>query len=249
EHRLAPGGGDETLRREVVDLVRLRVAHDRRQGVLIEQVRGHDVHPVQQVADPLVGVVGGAAHHADHLVPLVEQQFGEIGPILPGDAGDDRCAAAGLSLLLHGLSFGRLYPALAGGVRLRGVHPAVGRPPWRECVRSVARAPRWGTASATQTTSRTGAGTPTSSGSGRWWTARSGACASAPAVSSPTASPKRPNEKGDFASPPFVAPPRLSVRRPLSGPSPTRRLHSLRSSMRATSAPSPARWPSFTIRV
>ena len=31
-----------------------------------------------------------AAHHADDLVALVEQELGEVGAVLAGDAGDER---------------------------------------------------------------------------------------------------------------------------------------------------------------
>ena len=58
--------------------------------VLVQQVGGHHLDPVEQVLDPLVAVVAGAAHHADHLVALGEQQLREVGAVLAGDPGDER---------------------------------------------------------------------------------------------------------------------------------------------------------------
>src|SRR5215470_19247542 len=33
---------------------------------------------------------GCAAHHADDVVALLQEEFREIGPVLPGDTGDER---------------------------------------------------------------------------------------------------------------------------------------------------------------
>src|SRR2546430_17249367 len=61
--------------------------------ILVQQVRRYDVEAVEQVADSLVGIVGGAAHDADHLVALVEQQLRQVGAVLSGNAGYERGAA------------------------------------------------------------------------------------------------------------------------------------------------------------
>src|SRR3989449_10776127 len=76
-----------------VDLVRLRVAYHGREGVLVQQVRGYDVHAVEQVSDALVGIVRGTAHHAHDLVALRQQQLGEIRAVLSRDPGDQRGAS------------------------------------------------------------------------------------------------------------------------------------------------------------
>ena len=89
QHRLTPGGGDEALGGEVVDFVRFGVTDDGREGMLVEEVGRHDVHTIKQMADTLVRIVRRAAHHPDHLVALRQQQLGEVGAVLPGDAGDD----------------------------------------------------------------------------------------------------------------------------------------------------------------
>ena len=90
EHRLGPRGRHVGLGGQVVDLVRPGVLEHDRERVLVEQVGGHDLDPVEQVLDPLVAVVAGPAHHADHLVALGQQQLGEVGAVLAGDAGDER---------------------------------------------------------------------------------------------------------------------------------------------------------------
>ena len=86
EHRLVPRRRHKALRREIVDLVGLGVTNDGGEGMLVEQVRGDDVNAIQQVADPLVRVVRCAAHDADDLVPLLQQQLGQVGSVLPRDA-------------------------------------------------------------------------------------------------------------------------------------------------------------------
>ena len=57
--------------------------------MLVEEVGRHDVHTIEQMANALVRIVRRAAHHPDHLVALRQQQLGEVGAVLPGDAGDD----------------------------------------------------------------------------------------------------------------------------------------------------------------
>ena len=51
QHGLAERGGHEGLRREVVDLVGLRVRDGVDQRVLVEQVPVNDLHPIGQVPD------------------------------------------------------------------------------------------------------------------------------------------------------------------------------------------------------
>ena len=63
--------------------------------MLVEQVGMDEVDPAEQVLDPLVAVVTGPADHAGDLVPLGEQQLGEVGAVLAGDAGDHGAWAHG----------------------------------------------------------------------------------------------------------------------------------------------------------
>src|SRR5436309_9647184 len=105
--------------------------------MLVEQIGGDDVDAVEEMADALVGVVGGAPYDAHHLVALGEQQLREVRAVLPGDAGD-QSGPAGLPDPAGGFRFGR--PALTGGATMLGAHLFSGTGPWREYVRSVARA-------------------------------------------------------------------------------------------------------------
>src|SRR5256885_7669412 len=125
-------------------------------GVLVEEVGRHDVDAIEQVPDPLVRVVRRAAHDAHDFVALGEQQLGQVRAVLSGDPGDER-GAAGLPRPGERFSFRPLFLS---------AHSSVGRIPWLECATSVARAPWWGTTSATRTIRRTGAGTRTCSGCG-----------------------------------------------------------------------------------
>src|SRR5256886_8039378 len=97
--------------------------------MLVQQVGGDDVHPVEQVADALVGVVRRATHDSDDLVTLGEQQFGEIRAVLAGDAGDQR-RSAGLPGRAGRSSFG--CPGLTGGATMFGAHLFRETGPWRE---------------------------------------------------------------------------------------------------------------------
>ena len=87
----------ERLGGEVVHLVGPVLAQDRDERGLVEQVarRGvrveHDA--VLQVGDALEVRGALAAHHADHLVALVEQQLGQVRAVLAGDAGDQGALA------------------------------------------------------------------------------------------------------------------------------------------------------------
>ena len=63
----------------------------RDQRGLVEQVALDELDAVQQVLDPLDRVGAGPAGHPDDAVALLEQELGEIGAVLAGDAGDQRC--------------------------------------------------------------------------------------------------------------------------------------------------------------
>ncbi len=89
QHRLVPACRDEGHRRQVVQLVRLHPLDHADERQLVEQVCGVQGEPVEQVLD--AGDVRGAGAPDDprHLVPLLEEQLGEIGPVLTGDSGDE----------------------------------------------------------------------------------------------------------------------------------------------------------------
>ena len=91
QHRLIPRRRHERHRREVVELVGPDVVDDADQRQLIEQVGRLERDAIEQVLDaPVVGRAG-AADDPEDLVALLEQQLGEIRPVLTGDAGDE-CA-------------------------------------------------------------------------------------------------------------------------------------------------------------
>ena len=83
------------LRGQVVDLVGPVRAQHLDQRDLVEQVAGHEGDPVLEVADALEVDGAGAPHHADHLVALVQQELGQVGAVLAGDAGDERTCSHG----------------------------------------------------------------------------------------------------------------------------------------------------------
>ena len=95
QDRLLPGGGDEALGGEVVDLVRLDVAQDADEAGDIDEVAVdefdliEDAEPAQALADHVRR--GGAAHEADDAIAFAEQELREIGAVLSGDAGDECC--------------------------------------------------------------------------------------------------------------------------------------------------------------
>ena len=91
EHRLCPGRLDEALRGEVVDLIRLVVAHDIRERCLIEQICRHQLDVIDEVTNPLIRCGRASPYNADHLVTLLEEELGEIGAILTRDTCDNRC--------------------------------------------------------------------------------------------------------------------------------------------------------------
>ena len=88
EDRLAEAGLDERLRRQVVDLMRPVVPQDVDQRDLVEQVARHQLQPVLNVGDALEVERARAPDHADHLVALFKEEFGQVRAILPGHARD-----------------------------------------------------------------------------------------------------------------------------------------------------------------
>jgi len=56
---------------------------------LIEQIGRLERNAIEQMLDAPEIRRAGAARRADHLVALREQQFGEVGSVLPSDSGDN----------------------------------------------------------------------------------------------------------------------------------------------------------------
>ena len=84
------------LRREIVNLVRLRFLHDaddigRVGHIAVMQVEGNAllVRIMNEMVDALGVERRRPALHAVHDISLRQQKFREIGAILAGDAGDE----------------------------------------------------------------------------------------------------------------------------------------------------------------
>ena len=84
------------LRREVVDLVRLHLLDDADQvggigqvAVVQHEIAVGDVRVLVQVVDAVGVEQRGAALDAVDHVALFQQEFGKIGAVLAGDAGDE----------------------------------------------------------------------------------------------------------------------------------------------------------------
>ncbi len=88
---------DVALGGEVVDLVGLHLLHDADQvggvgqvAIVQEQPGTALVRVLVEMVDPGGVERGGAPLDPVHLVALGQQQLGQIGPVLAGDAGDQR---------------------------------------------------------------------------------------------------------------------------------------------------------------
>ena len=81
---------------------------------LVEEVAGHQLESILNVGDPLEVDGAGPAHHADHLVALLEQELGQVRTVLPGHPGDQRSLRHGWNSLL---SFGARSARSPAGVR------------------------------------------------------------------------------------------------------------------------------------
>jgi hypothetical protein len=86
---------DERLRREVVALVELLAAEDVEDGGVRFQARRVHVDAVEQVLDAREAAPGvferDAADEGVNLVAEVQKVFGEVAPVLAGDACDQCC--------------------------------------------------------------------------------------------------------------------------------------------------------------
>jgi hypothetical protein len=96
------GDAHVALRAEVVDLVRGDLVHHLGEAagvgevaVMEQEAGADDVRVLVEVVDALGVEARRAADHAVDLVAFGEQQLGEVGAVLPGDACDE-CAFHGV---------------------------------------------------------------------------------------------------------------------------------------------------------
>src|SRR6266540_509315 len=91
--RLLPGLGNEARAREVVDLLRLGALDRREQGELIDQVAAEQRDAVDDMRDPLGDLGRGLPDEPEDLIPLREQPFGQVRPVLTADSHDEHTAS------------------------------------------------------------------------------------------------------------------------------------------------------------
>ena len=89
QHRLVPRRRHERHRRQVVELVRAHAVDHPNQRQLIEQIGRMQRDAFEQVLDSPVVRRAGTADDAVHFVAFAEEELGEIGTVLTGDAGDE----------------------------------------------------------------------------------------------------------------------------------------------------------------
>ena len=143
---MVEGYGDVALGAEVVDLVGLDFFEDAAEAgavaevAVVEDHAGVGVVGVGVEVVDAVGVEGaGAADDAVDFVAFGEQEFGEVGAVLPGDAGDECTRSARVrgvflgDVVWHGIhcldytrvrSAGRPRPA-SGSCAVGGVVPVL----------------------------------------------------------------------------------------------------------------------------
>src|SRR5215208_5279395 len=90
KHRLLPGGRDEALRRQVVDLVGLNLIDDGEERCLVEEVCAKELDAIAEMLDAATSVRTRAACDTNDTVAKVEKVLGQIAAVLTGDAGDER---------------------------------------------------------------------------------------------------------------------------------------------------------------
>ena len=91
QHRLLPRHRHERDGREVVDLVRPERAQRANERELVVHVGLDELEAVAHVREVRVAR-RAAAHDAENVVAVVEQELGEQRAVLPADAGDERAA-------------------------------------------------------------------------------------------------------------------------------------------------------------
>jgi hypothetical protein len=84
------------LRPQIVDFIRLQIIEQlhhlhrvREIAVMQEQARAIHMRILVDVVDAAGVEAGGAADDAMNLIAFFQQQFGQIGTVLAGDAGDE----------------------------------------------------------------------------------------------------------------------------------------------------------------
>ena len=90
QRRLDPRHRHERHRSQVVDLIRLRRPQRIHERALVEQIGLMQRHAVAEMLDPLEPLGRRTPDKPMHVVPLVEQQFREVGAVLAGDSSDQR---------------------------------------------------------------------------------------------------------------------------------------------------------------
>ena len=127
QDRLLPGRVHKALRRQVIDLHRLHPVDDTNDRRKVHQIAIMQRHPVQHPdpAQPLANDIrrGRPAQQPVHGVALVQQQLRQIGPILPGNAGNQRVGHGDDVLLLPGRRLDRQPHAVHLAARGLGLHP------------------------------------------------------------------------------------------------------------------------------
>jgi hypothetical protein len=93
------GDLDVALRREVVHLVGPHLLERPHEAVLVHEVPVVQDQPVTDGVDAPGVERAAAPHEAMHLVPLFEEELGQITPVLPRDPGDECLLARHASLL------------------------------------------------------------------------------------------------------------------------------------------------------
>src|SRR5262245_37959616 len=86
-----PGRWYERLRRQVIYLVRPRLAQRPDERALIEQVSLNESKLVGQMSDPVRVINAASSNNPEDLITFLQQEFGEIRPVLTGDARN-QCA-------------------------------------------------------------------------------------------------------------------------------------------------------------
>ena len=99
DERVLPGVGDERDRAQVVDLGRVGVAHRAHQAGQVGEVTVVQPDVGDELGHELAPRVVLAADQAVDVVPLLEQQLGEVEAVLAGDSGDE---SAGHARILSG---------------------------------------------------------------------------------------------------------------------------------------------------
>src|SRR5207248_6752861 len=91
EHGLHPGGGDEALRAEVVDLVHREVREAANERRLVGEVAFDvlDIVVDAEVAEAPRCVGRAPCQQSVNFVALLEEELGKIGSVLSGDAGNE----------------------------------------------------------------------------------------------------------------------------------------------------------------